>query len=100
MSEHKGVLSPTLRDLLPQEAQQLYVKSYEQAWEQYDPQRDGPTTREAVSSREAWSAVTREFVQDDATHQWHRKGEPAVAAVAPKNRGAAGLIKSIFRRSS
>ncbi|MCL4506695.1 MAG: ChaB family protein [Chloroflexi bacterium] len=99
MIEQKQVLSHTLRDVLPEAAQQLYIKVYEQSWDQYDPQRDGPTTREAVASRDAWNAVTREFVQDDATHKWHRKGETVTAPVAQKNRGAMGLLKGIFKRS-
>lgn len=70
-------LPDTVREHLPQHAQEIYRAAYNSAWDQYDqPQerRDG-RTREETAHAVAWSAVERDYRKDPHTGRWVRKGE-------------------------
>lgn len=66
-------LPDSVRDNLPQHAQDIYKEAYNNAWEQYeDPDdRRGDTTREETAHRVAWSAVKRAYAKD-ANGKWVR----------------------------
>lgn len=68
-------LPATLRDTMPQEALEMYLEVYKEALEGYEEAKGGEAGREAVAHRDAMHAVKHEFVHDDDTHQWYRKGE-------------------------
>ncbi len=61
--EKKSELPKQVRDNLPSEAQTIFKKSYNNAWDQYkDPKkRRGSDSREEVSQKVAWSAVKKEY---------------------------------------
>jgi cation transport regulator len=56
-------LPVNVKDNLSEHAQDIYRKSYNSAWEQYDtPQeRRGGAGREETSHKVAWSAVKKEY---------------------------------------
>ena len=56
-----------VRGALPEHAQQIYMETFNNAWEQYkDPdERRGDASREEVAHRVAWSAVKEKYEKDD-----------------------------------
>jgi cation transport regulator len=68
-------LPDTIRDVLPERAQEIYVEAYNETWEAYDERWSSELGREGVANREAWANVKQEFVQDDDTRKWYPKGE-------------------------
>ena len=73
--ESKRDLPETLRDVLPEEAQDIYLEAYKKAWEDYREEQAGDLSRGSVAHQQGWAAVKREFVQSEKTGEWHRKGE-------------------------
>jgi cation transport regulator len=58
----------------PKHAQEIYMKAYNNAWEQYaDPEeRRGDRSREETAHSVAWSAVKKKYEQDDEGN-WKKK---------------------------
>ena len=56
-------LPESVRDNLPQGAQEIYKEAYNSAWDQYaDPDdRRGDASREETAHRVAWSAVKKQY---------------------------------------
>lgn len=59
-------LPKNVRDLLPEQAQKLYRKTFNQAWESYGADSNGGTgvtdaQREENAHRVAWAAVKQSF---------------------------------------
>ena len=63
----KKDLPASVRDNLPQHAQDIYKEAYNSAWDEYkDPDdRDGDISREEISHRVAWSAVKNKYEKND-----------------------------------
>ena len=63
----KKDLPASVRDNLPQHAQDIYKEAYNSAWDEYkDPEdRDGDASREEVAHRVAWSAVKNKYEKND-----------------------------------
>jgi cation transport regulator len=70
-------LPDNVRDNLPSHAQDIYMKAYNSAWEQYDKpeERRGDATREETAHRVAWAAVKKEYEKDGESGEWRRKKE-------------------------
>ena len=66
--EKNSQLPDSVRDNLPTEAQEIYRKAFNSAWEQYkDPEeRRGHTGHEETAHKVAWSAVKQSY---------HKEGE-------------------------
>lgn len=64
--ENKADLPDSVRDNLPGHAQEIYVKAFNSAWDQYkDPdERRGNTGREETAHKVAWAAVKNEYHKD------------------------------------
>jgi len=89
--ENKSDLPETLRDILPEEAQDIYLEAYKDAWEDHQEEQAGDLSRASVAHQQGWAAVKREFVQNEETGEWHRKGEE------PEDKqGLLDKIKSLF----
>ena len=99
MLDEQNILTHEQRDVMPEEAQQLYIDVYKKIWQQYDEKRDGPMSREAVASISAMAAITRQYDRDKVTLRWYRKGEQHIHAEEPHVHSALGMLKGIFRRS-
>jgi cation transport regulator len=75
MYESMKDLPDIVRDVLPHDAQEIYMEAYNRSWEMYDEERAGEMSREAVANRDGWSAVKREYTKDDDTGEWYPAGE-------------------------
>ena len=66
-------LPASVRDALPKEAQKIYRKSFDSAWDEYsDPQdRKGGASREETAHKVAWSAVKQSY--EKKGERWVKK---------------------------
>jgi cation transport regulator len=87
-------LPPTIRDVLPEDAQALYLDAYNRAWREYDEDATIGQSRETLAHQQGWLAVRHEYVQDQGTGLWHRRGETAKQEEKP--RGLFAKLKSLF----
>ena len=71
----KNELPDSVKDNLPEHAQEIYREAYNSAWEQYkDPEdRRGDASREETSHRVAWSAVKEKYEKDEKSGKWKKK---------------------------
>ena len=69
-------LPSSVRENLPKHAQEIYMKAYNSAWEQYSEpeERRGNASREETAHRVAWAAVKEVYEKDDEG-KWTRKKE-------------------------
>jgi cation transport regulator ChaB len=88
-------LPKTLRDTMPREALEIYLESYKEALDAYEEEEGGQAGREAVAHRDAMHAVKREFVHDDDTHKWYRKGQ-APTEEETKEEGIIDRLKDLI----
>lgn len=67
-------LPDSVRGVLPQGAQDIYRKAFNNAFEQYqDPdERRGDKSREQTAHQVAWAAVKKEYEKGD-DDKWHKK---------------------------
>lgn len=75
MYKSKNDLPETLRKHLPENLQELYLEAFQKSWENYDEHEGGELDRESVAHRDGMTAVQQDYVHDDETGKWHRKGE-------------------------
>jgi len=68
-------LPPSVKNHLPDHAQEIYMKAFNSAWDQYaDPStRRGNETREEVAHKVAWSAVENTYEKDEQSGNWKPK---------------------------
>ena len=65
-------LPDSVKDNLPHHAQEIYMKAFNSAYEQYDrpDERRGDASREEVAHKVAWAAVKKEYQKDEKTGKW------------------------------
>jgi len=70
-----GDLPKSVRESLPRQAQQIFLRAYNNAWKQYDQpgERRAEATRDGTAARVAWGAVKRRYVKDEGTGKWKEK---------------------------
>jgi cation transport regulator len=63
----KSELPESVKNVLPDHAQEIYVEAYNSAWDQYDEpaERRGDSSREETAHRVAWSAVKNKYQKDE-----------------------------------
>jgi cation transport regulator len=68
-------LPDSVKDNLPEHGQQIYMKAFNNAWEQYkDPgKRIGGASQEETAHKVAWAAVKKVYKKDEKTGEWKRK---------------------------
>lgn len=73
--ERKSELPKQVRDNLPSNAQDIYRKAYNSAYDQYDKpkKREGNASREETAHKVAWNAVKNEYTKEGG--EWKRKAE-------------------------
>jgi cation transport regulator len=73
--EKLGDLPDSVRDNLPQQAQEIYKEAYNSAWEQYKnpADRQGDASREETAHKVAWAAVKNKYEKDEQSGQWRKK---------------------------
>jgi len=67
-------LPDNVRNVLPQHAQQIYKKAFDNAWDEYKHPQDrrDDADCEKVSHRVAWSAVKKSYTKG-TDGKWHPK---------------------------
>ncbi|MEJ2210743.1 MAG: ChaB family protein [Anaerolineae bacterium] len=67
-------LPDSVKDNLPEQAQEIYRQAFNSAWDEYaDPEdRRGDQSREQTAAQVAWSAVKQEYEKDEAGN-WTKK---------------------------
>ncbi len=68
-------LPESVRDNLPQHAQEIYMKAFNNAWDEYaDPEeRRGDASREETAHKVAWAAVKKVYEKDEESGEWTKK---------------------------
>lgn len=68
-------LPETVRDHLPEHAQEIYREAYNSAWEQYDKpeERRGDASRDETAHKVAWAAVKKIYEKDEKSGKWRQK---------------------------
>ena len=71
----KKDLPDSVKDNLPEHAQEIYKEAYNSAWDQYDKpeERRGDASREETAHKVAWAAVKREYKKDNKSGKWTKK---------------------------
>jgi cation transport regulator len=70
-----GDLPDSIRNHLPEHAQEIYREAFNHAWEEYaDPKkRRAPSSLEEVTHKVAWAAVKKQYEKDEKTGVWKKK---------------------------
>lgn len=84
-------LPESLKSVLPEDAQRVYLEAYKRSWESYKEQEGGELDRESVAHRDGWSAVQHQFVKHAASGRWYPKGK----LPEDEEEGEEGLIDKI-----
>ena len=68
-------LPSSVRDHLPQHAQEIYMEAFNSAWDEYADasKRRGNESREEVAHKVAWSAVGNSYEKDEKSGKWKLK---------------------------
>lgn len=68
-------LPDSVRDNLPEHAQEIYKEAYNSAWDQYDQpeERRGDASREETAHKVAWNAVKQKYEKDERSGRWKAK---------------------------
>ncbi len=68
-------LPDKVRESLPKHAQEIYLKSFNNAWDEYanPKERKAGGSREETAHRVAWSAVKQTYEKDEKTGEWKKK---------------------------
>lgn len=71
----KSDLPESVRDNIPEHAQEIYREAFNSAWDEYDAadERRGDASREQTAHRVAWSAVKKQYEKSDG--KWRRKDQ-------------------------
>lgn len=74
--KRKSELPDSVKDNLPDHAQDIYRKAFNSAWEEYkDPEdRRGDADREETAHKVAWSAVKQEYRKNE-NDNWVKKDD-------------------------
>jgi cation transport regulator ChaB len=89
-------LPDSIRQMLSEEALEVYRKAYAASWDAYSPEVQRTMDQGAIAHRDAWEEVLKEFEQDTETGQWRRRGEQLVEQ--PENPSLLDRIKSALTR--
>jgi len=88
-------LPDTIRDVLPEEAQDIYLEAYQRSYDNYQEGEGGELSRESVAHRDGWTAVQQEYEQDKETGEWHRRGEEITEEGEEGERGVIDKLKDL-----
>ncbi|HRJ06445.1 MAG TPA: putative cation transport regulator ChaB [Candidatus Saccharibacteria bacterium] len=69
-------LPDSVKNVLPEHAQDIYKEAFNSAWDQYDTpeERRDNADREETAHRVAWAAVKQKYEKGD-DGKWHQKGD-------------------------
>lgn len=66
-------LPESVRNVLPKHAQEIYLTAFNNAWDQYNDEKDrrGDDSQEEVAHKVAWAAVKQKYEKQGQT--WQKK---------------------------
>ena len=70
-------LPDSVKDNLPEHAQEIYKEAFNSAWDQYKDKEDrrGDASREETAHRVAWAAVKQTYEKNESTGRWKKKAD-------------------------
>ncbi len=70
-------LPESVRENLPEHAQEIYREAFNNAWDQYANPKDrrGDASREETAHKVAWAAVKKVYEKDERSGAWKKKGD-------------------------
>jgi cation transport regulator len=73
--DKKSDLPEAVRNTLPEHAQEIYQKAFNNAWDEYkdSEKRRGNESREEAAHRVAWAAVEKEYKKDKDSGKWKKR---------------------------
>jgi cation transport regulator ChaB len=83
-----------IRDVLPDDAQELYLEAYQQSWNSYDERQTSELSRQSVAHRDGMAAVMQEYTYFSDTGDWYAKGEEPEEIEAEE--ADEGFLESLF----
>ncbi len=67
-------LPSNLREILPLHAQEIFLKSFNNAWQEYQhANRPVNVSYEEIAFRTAWNAVKKKYAKNKRTGKWELK---------------------------
>ena len=68
-------LPTSVRENLPEHAQEIYLKAFNNAWDEYANPRERREndSREETARKVAWSAVKKVYEKDERSGRWQKK---------------------------
>lgn len=68
-------LPESVRNALPEHAQDIYRGAFNSAWDRYDDpeKRRGDQSREQTAHQIAWAAVKKQYEKDPDSGEWQKK---------------------------
>jgi cation transport regulator ChaB len=73
--ENQDDLPATLTHVLPDDAQKVYLETYNRAWDDYDQETTDDMSRHSVAHRQAWATIEQVFERHPNSGNWQRKDE-------------------------
>jgi cation transport regulator len=70
-----GDLPDTIKTVLPEEAQEIYLEAYQKSWDNYKEHMGGELSQASVAHRDGWSAMKKVYIEDEKTGEWYRRDE-------------------------
>lgn len=69
-------LPANVKENLPEHAQEIYLKAFNNAWNEYvnPSDRKEDASREETAHKVAWAAVKKVYEKDERSGRWQRKG--------------------------
>lgn len=71
-------LPKSVREELPSGAQEIYLRVYNSAWDNYENAKNytGEESREETASQVAWEAVKKQYEKANEDARWEEKYSP------------------------
>ncbi len=88
-------LPDTLKDVLPEEAQKIYLEAYQEAWDAYKPEVGGDLGQAGMAHRDAWHAMKQEFIHDEKKGRWYKRDEVSEEELESEEEEEGGFLDNI-----
>jgi cation transport regulator len=87
----------SLRSTLPREAQEVYLRAYQESWDTYEEHQGGELGRAAVAHRDGWNVMSKQYAKHPSSGKWYPVDElPEDEEHEDNDEGLVGKIKDIF----
>jgi cation transport regulator ChaB len=94
--EKTSELPDMVRDYLTEDLQEIYMKAYNEVYENYTEDRGGEAGREAVAHRQGMEAVERDYTYIEEEGKWYPKGEEPTGEEEEADKGIIDQVKDLL----